>query len=61
MHCCAEGLALQCLSLLSVLKSQNTILVSRVSRIFLYFWWEGREGEKNTSGHSNQLSVQRRM
>ena len=27
-------------------------LVSRASRIFLYFRWEEREGEKNTSGHS---------
>jgi len=27
-------------------------LVSRASRIFLYFRWEEGEGEKNTSGHS---------
>ena len=35
-------------------------LVSRASRIFLYFRWEEREGEKNTSGHSGQLPVPRR-
>ena len=35
-------------------------LVSRVSSIFLYFRWEEREGEKNTSGHSDQLPVPRR-
>ena len=33
------------------------VLVSRASRIFLYFRWEEREGEKNTSGHSGQLPV----
>ena len=32
-------------------------LVSRASRIFLYFRWEEREGEKNTSGHSGQLPM----
>ena len=32
-------------------------LVSQASRIFLYFRWEEREGEKNTSGHSGQLPV----
>ena len=35
-------------------------LVSRASHIFLYFRWEEREGEKNTSGHSGQLPVPRR-
>ena len=25
-----------------------------------YFWWEEREGEKNTSGHSGQLPVPQR-
>ena len=33
------------------------VLVSRASRIFLYFRWEEREREKNTSGHSGQLPV----
>ena len=36
---------------------QQQNLVSRASRIFLYFRWEEREGEKNTSGHSGQLPV----
>ena len=36
------------------------MLVSRASRIFLYFRWEEREGEKNTSGHSGQLPLPRR-
>ena len=31
--------------------------LARVSRIFLYFRWEGREGEKNKSGYSGQLFV----
>ena len=35
----------------------NMHLVSQASRIFLYFRWEEREGEKNTSGHSGQLPV----
>ena len=35
-------------------------VVSRASRIFLYFRWEEREGEKNTSGHSDQLPMPRR-
>ena len=38
----------------------NWIVVLRASRIFSYFWWEEREGEKNTSGHSGQLLVPRR-
>ena len=33
------------------------LLVSRASRIFLYFRLEEREGEKNMSGHSGQLPV----
>ena len=40
--------------------NQATNLVSRANRIFLYFQWEEREGEKNTSGHSDQLPVPRR-
>ena len=35
-------------------------LVSRASRNFLYFWWEEQEGDKNTSGHSGQLSMPQR-
>ena len=35
-------------------------LVSQASHIFLYFRWEEREGEKNTSGQSGQLPVPRR-
>ena len=31
-------------------------------KIFMfYFWWEEREGEKNTSGHSGQLSMAQRI
>ena len=35
-------------------------LVSQASRIFLFFRWEEREGEKNISGHSGQLPVDTR-
>ena len=44
----------------SSLHHATVMLVSRASRIFLYFRWEEREGEKNTSGHSGQLPVPRR-
>ena len=35
-------------------------VVSRASRIFLYFRWEERGGEKNASGQSGQLPVPRK-
>ena len=35
-------------------------LVSRVSCLFLYFWWEEQKGEINTSGYSGQVSMPQR-
>ena len=40
--------------------STRLFVVSQASRTFLYFRWEEREGEKNTSGNSGQLPVPRR-
>ena len=64
MHYIDRDLKRQCQDV-NKLEMQETngiclLVVSRASRIFLYFRWKEREGEKNTSGHSGQLPVPRR-